>query len=283
MDLPTARAWMTRQAPLLAVLAGGLGLRLVLAYLVFPDQGLSTDLGLFSSWASALASAGPGAFYAGAAGANYPPGYLYLLWPIGIAGNVLGPILGTSPDRVVLELLKIPAILADLAIAVLLYRAARRWIGPSAGLIAAGLWLFIPVTWYDSALWGQVDAVGALAMLGGILLLVEGWSEPAAALAGFSVLIKPQDAIGLVVVIPVLVRRHLLRPGRDRCRGSAAGWPPPTAGLAACSPTRVPCDSEPRRWPAGWRSCFLCCRSTCCGSLPPRWATSRSSGTWPGW
>ena len=199
--------------PILAVLGAGLALRLVLAYAIFPGQGLSSDLGLFSGWATALARVGPGGFYAAAAGANYPPGYLYVLWLLGSLATPLGGLLGMPADRAVLLLLKLPPIAADLAIAVLLYRAARRWHGPRAGLVAAALYLFVPVTWYDSALWGQMDAVGALVMLAAVLLLVDGWSEPAAALAAFGVLVKPQDALALVIVVPVLVRRHLLRPG----------------------------------------------------------------------
>ena len=84
---------------------------------------------------------------------------------------------------------------------------------PAAGRRHGALYLFIPVSWYDSALWGQVDAVGALLMLAALLVLADGWSEPAMILAVLGVLVKPQDAICLVVVLPVLVRRHLLRVG----------------------------------------------------------------------
>jgi hypothetical protein len=105
------------------------------------------------------------------------------------------------------------AILADVGVALLLYRLAGRWRGPRAGLLAAGLYLFIPVTWYDSALWGQVDAVPALVMVAALVLLVEGWSERAAALAMLAVLVKPQALVCVVVVAPVLVRRHLLAVG----------------------------------------------------------------------
>ena len=206
---PAAR----RALPLLAVIGAGAALRLVLAYLVFPGQGLSSDLGLFEEWASTLARVGPGSFYAASPSANYPPAYLYVLWLIGAVGAPLGSVLGTSSSHAVLLLLKVPAMAADIGIAVLLYRAAGRWFGGRAGLLAAALYLFVPVTWYDSALWGQVDAVGTLVMLAAVLLLIDGWSEPAVALAAFSVLVKPQDAIVLVVVIPVLVRRHLLRAG----------------------------------------------------------------------
>ncbi len=202
-----------RHLPILAVLAAGLGLRLILAYAAFPGQGLSSDLGLFQDWAITLARVGPGSFYATAGSANYPPGYMYVLWLLGALGGPVGTLLGVSSSHAVLLLLKLPPIAADLGIAILLHRAARRWYGGRAGLVAAALYLFIPVTWYDSALWGQIDAVGTLVMLAAVLLLVEGWSEPAAALAAFAVLVKPQDAIALVVVVPVLVRRHLLHAG----------------------------------------------------------------------
>jgi dolichyl-phosphate-mannose-protein mannosyltransferase len=197
----------------IGVLAAGALLRLALAYVVFPGQGLSTDLGLFSGWATTLARVGPGDFYASAASANYPPGYLYLLWLVGALASPVAGLLGTTAAHATLLLLKLPAIGADLLIALLLYRAGRSWWGARVGIVAAALYLFVPVTWYDSALWGQVDAVGTLVMLAALLVLVAGWSEAAAALAALAVLVKPQDAVVLVVVLPILVRRHLLRPG----------------------------------------------------------------------
>jgi hypothetical protein len=196
----------------LAVLIAGLLLRVVLAYVVYPGQGFVTDLGFFSSWASALVRVGPGAFYQ-TGGANYPPVYMYVLWLVGELGTVLGPILGMSTSEATLHLLKVPPILADVAIATLLYRAGSRWFGSGAGVAAAALYLFMPVSWYDSALWGQVDAIGAMFMLAAVLALADGWSEPAMILAVVGVLVKPQDLICLVVVLPVLFRRHLLRVG----------------------------------------------------------------------
>ena len=195
------------------VLVASLLLRLALALVLFPGQGLSSDLGLFQSWAETLARVGPGSFYASSASANYPPGYMYVLWLVGVLGGTVGNALGVSSAQGTLLLLKLPAIAADLAIAWLLYRAATRWFGGWAGVVAAALYLFVPVTWYDSALWGQVDAVGTLLMLAAVLLLIDGWSEPAAAVAALSLLVKPQDGVVLVVLIPILVRRHLLRAG----------------------------------------------------------------------
>ena len=203
LDRISNRTWF------LLILGAGLALRVVLAFVVFPGQGFAADMRSFENWAGTLARVGPGGFYA-ASGANYPPGYMYVLWLVGEAGAIAAPIIHVSTADAILWLIRIPPILADLAIAVLLYRAGTRWYGGRAGLAAAALYLFIPISWYDSALWGQVDAVGALLMLAALLALADGWSEPALVLAVLGVLVKPQDAICLVVVLPVLLRRHVL-------------------------------------------------------------------------
>jgi hypothetical protein len=188
-----------RHRDVIAVLLLGLSLRFVLAFAVFPLQGYAGDLGLFWQWAQSLAAHGPGSFYASTASANYPPAYLYVLWVVGSLGNP--------------ALLKVPPMLADLGIAAMAYALASRWRGRRAGLAAAALFLFLPVSWYDSALWGQVDAVGTMVALAALVLLIDGWSEAALTAAVLAVLVKPQYAITLVVVVPVLVARHLLRPG----------------------------------------------------------------------
>lgn len=182
-----------------ALVACGLAAHAILALVLFPAEGFATDLGLFWGWATSLAAHGPGSFYASTSSANYPPGYLYVLWLLGVVGNP--------------ALLKLPPVLADIGMAALAYALARRWRGERSGLIAATLVLVLPFAWYDSALWGQVDAVGTFVALAALLLLVEGWSEAALTAAVLAVLVKPQYLITLVVVVPVLVARHLVRPG----------------------------------------------------------------------
>jgi len=217
---------LAKHSRFIAILSAGLLLRVLLAFVVFPKQGFSTDMQLFAGWATTLARVGPGAFYATASGADYPPGYMYVLW-----------LLGNAPASALPLLLKVPAIVADLGIAAVLYWAGRRWLGERAGLAAAALYLFIPVTWYDSALWGQVDAVGALLLIASLVLLIERHSEAAIALAVLAILVKPQEAIGLVIVLPVLVRRHLILGGsRWRLLTSAL------AGAATLALPLVPFD-----------------------------------------
>jgi hypothetical protein len=81
------------------ILAAGLVLRVGLAWGVFAGRGCTTDLSLFEEWASALAGSGPGSFYATAGSANYPPGYLYVLWLVGSLGAPVGALFGLSPDQ----------------------------------------------------------------------------------------------------------------------------------------------------------------------------------------
>lgn len=195
------------------LLAAGLLLRLLIAYVIVPGQGLSVDLDLFNKWAQTLGQHGPGTFYRDAESAVYSPGYMYFLWPIGVLGNAIAGIQGTPAHDATFGLLKIPAILADVVIGLLLYRAARRWFGSRAGLVAAALYLFVPATWYESAVWGQVDAVGMAFVLAALLALVTGWSEVTVALIVFAVIIKPWYALAIVIIAPVLLRRHLIARG----------------------------------------------------------------------
>jgi dolichyl-phosphate-mannose--protein O-mannosyl transferase len=209
-----ASGLVSRFPPIALVLVGGLLVRVLIAYVIAPGQGLQADLDYFKNAALTMADYGPGGFVLH--NGFYQPspvGYLYFLWPLGAAGRFLGGLLGQPADGITYGLLKIPAILADLGIALLLYRTARRWFDTRTGLIAAALYLFIPVTWYESALFGQVDSVGLVFLLGALLLVLEGWSEPAVAMAVIAAVIKPQNALVLVIIGPILLRRHLFAVG----------------------------------------------------------------------
>ena len=68
---------------ILAVLALGLALRLIIAYLL-PGSGFGVDLVSFRAWADDLAQNGPFGFYSRPYFHDYTPGYLYVLWLTGI-------------------------------------------------------------------------------------------------------------------------------------------------------------------------------------------------------
>ncbi len=207
---------LSTSTALVILLLVALALRLTIAYILFPASGFASDVSTYVSWAMTMAHGGPGAFYADAGFIDYPPGYLYVLWPIGVLSQALG---GSDPYGLATTLIKVPPMLVDIAVGWLLYRLVLGWAWPSRraealALGAAGLYVFNPVTWYDSALWGQTDAVGALVVLMGVAALVRGNSEGAASLGVLAALVKPQFGVVLLPVIAVvLLRRHVLRPG----------------------------------------------------------------------
>ena len=103
----------------------GLALRFIIAYLL-PGSGFKVDIDSFAFWASNLASEGPHGFYDRPFFHDYTPGYLYVLWLAGIVAN-LSPngltILGTTFTSI--DLLKLPPVLGDLAIAYLAWSMSR--------------------------------------------------------------------------------------------------------------------------------------------------------------
>lgn len=219
---------------LLAVLIViGLLLRAFIAGIYLPQSGFRIDTGDFAAWAQRLASGGPGAFYAPGYFSDYPPGYLYVLWGLGEIGSFVGGIVGTD---ITPRLVKLPAILCDAGVAALLFLLCRRFLdgrwgrsGETIGLVAAAVYLFNPGTIFNASVWGQVDSVGALALLGTIYLLARGWAEAAAVGAVIALLIKFQYGFLIPLVAIVGLKRHLF--GRSSDAGLT--WPDPTRVLTS--------------------------------------------------
>jgi hypothetical protein len=193
-----------------AVLVVGLIFRLILAYGIdgLRGAGFQADLGLFNYWASVLVEHGPPGFYANASYADYTPGYMYVLWLVGMAREVATSV-GLSPD-IVDSLIKLPAILADVALAWLVASMALELgVSRRRALVVAAVVVFNPVTWFDSAIWGQVDSFGVVFLLLGLRELWRGRHERAAILAVVAGLIKPQLLILVPIVAVVTIRRAL--------------------------------------------------------------------------
>jgi 4-amino-4-deoxy-L-arabinose transferase-like glycosyltransferase len=177
----------------------GLALRLIIAYLI-PGSGFGVDLSSFQFWSSNLASEGLNGFYDRPFFHDYTPGYLYVLWLVGGVANLFGGGVG--------DLIKLPPIVADLALGYLVWSMVRELGGSErSARIGAALVLFNPVTWFDSVVWGQVDSFGVVFLL---LALRELWRdrpERAAILATVAALIKPQLGILIPIVAIVVIRR----------------------------------------------------------------------------
>ena len=92
---------------ILFLLALALTFRVIIAYLL-PGSGFANDIGAFQFWASNLADEGLNGFYERDFLHDYTPGYLYVLWAVGMVGKLFG---GVG------DLIKVPPMVADVVLA----------------------------------------------------------------------------------------------------------------------------------------------------------------------
>jgi Gpi18-like mannosyltransferase len=105
-------------------------------------------------------------------------------------------------------LLKWPPIVGDLVLgAIIFYSAPRRY-----AAVAAAFFLYNPVVWYTSAVWGQTDVFHALFMVLAVLAAGEKKFRRAWALAVLAVFWKLQA----VAILPLLLVLHLRSGGWKR-------------------------------------------------------------------
>lgn len=185
---PEVRGWWSLAA-----------LGLLLRFVLMPYGGFPVDIGTFKAWATSLADNGPAAFY-GAGFADYLPGYLYILWIIGEVNRAV-----RLNDPAFLFALKLPAAVADLAAAWLIFALLRRFQSRLALPLAAS-YVFNPGVVFNSAYWGQADAVAAAFSLAGVAALGTASPIGSAVLLVAGVLIKPQTAAVLIPVSLYLLR-----------------------------------------------------------------------------
>ena len=187
-----------------AMMAGALALRIVLAVRI---PGYNTDINCFSSWSELMASVGPASFYHSGVWCDYPPGYMWMLWPIGALRSLFGLEIRSGGH---LLLLKLWPILFDLACAWLIWKQARPRLGARAALLISAFFAFNPSVFTDSAAWGQIDSVFTL--LVALCALNASDEHYVSALVAFAaaMLIKPQALLfaplGLFAIVVYLIR-----------------------------------------------------------------------------
>lgn len=179
----------------ITIICIGFILRIVMSF-TMPQCDI--DVNLFQHWANNLAEKGITNIYSDAKGINldYPPLFLYYL-------NVLGHIgrIGNISKTLLYDvLLKLPSIVADCAIAFIIYKIASKRMNKSFTMFIVAAWMFNPVVILDSACWGQVDSILALF----ILLAAYFIEQDKYALSAFSlalaITLKPQG----IFFVPIL-------------------------------------------------------------------------------
>jgi len=171
------------------------GLRLIAAA-IYPGYG--SDLACFTGWSDAVYKYGFSGLYTSSdVFIDYPPGYMYVLYVIGFIKSALG--IGYSSALSVI-LIKTPAIIADMMIAIILYRIASREENRMFGLLCSCLVLFNPAVFFDTAVWAQMDSVFILFVVLNIYYLRQERYILGAVFFAVALLVKPQAVMFLPVV-----------------------------------------------------------------------------------
>ena len=192
--------------PLFAI---ALAIRIALIF----HPGHVQDFQIFSSWAEKGAEYGVVEMYDPRVPGHmtdYPPVMLYLYTGV---GHLIGAIQGDQARTMFsTAMVKLPGILGDFALAAVMILIGRRTIGRRRGVIAATLYLLLPASWLDSAVWGQVDSVVTLLVLVAFVALAMKRPWIAGSAAGLAVCTKYQALafLPLLAAIALVIDWRLL-------------------------------------------------------------------------
>lgn len=184
---------------LITLILLGLAVRLYFALL----PGFQIDMNDWFTWSIRLSNFNFAAFYSKDVFTDYTPGYLYILSLLGFLKSLL-----QIPDNWFYYLLKIPAIISELAIALLVYTQAKKIVAEKLAFIVFIFILFNPALIFNSAIWGQVDSVLTLFLLITIVSLKKNNLVLGSIFFGLALLTKPQ-AIALIPVLVIFLTSQL--------------------------------------------------------------------------
>jgi len=210
-------------------------LRLTLA--LFDNLSHPSDMGTFRIWSAMLYELGFSGFYGDPRFTDYPPGYMYILGFLGTLRSFFNmDLFGVAYGVVV----KTPAILADAATIVLIYKiAARHGINSKSDdesdaesgiagvsslfpLAAALLYAFNPAIIINSAVWGQVDSIHTLLLALSVYLISKEKMLPSVLIFTVSFMVKPQSFM-LAPIFLFMFYKYVFGTSRPKFNGKNFG------------------------------------------------------------
>ncbi|QWR76976.1 phospholipid carrier-dependent glycosyltransferase [Candidatus Magnetomonas plexicatena] len=177
-------------------------LRSVLAVLV---EGYPNDIACFKGWAIHSASAGLSDFYSGMVFADYPPGYIYVLY---VVGKIREFFSLDYSSAWFLFIVKLPQLVSDIVLTHIVFVLSRKYLSLKSSYALAAIYAFNPAIVINSAPWGQVDSFYTLTVVIFVLLAVQKRFLPASLACAFAVLVKPQA----LMFAPLWLFAHLNKP-----------------------------------------------------------------------
>ena len=168
---------------LVLVLVVGIAIRVVL----LPTEGLRADLDQFALWVHGIAVGGIGNAYDQQLA--FPPVMAYV-WGLMALIQPAFQTVSDASDPAIRVLMKLPASLADIGLALLALYALRD--RPGWAVAAAAAIMFLPAIFYVSAWWGQYESIYLLFALAAVVFALEDRIPIAAAALALALMTKPQ-------------------------------------------------------------------------------------------
>ena len=172
----------------------GVGLLIRLVASAF-SMGYGNDVALFEYWGTTASNGLFDTYNVLRDNIDYPPGYVYILFLCGWLNKLLGA--STVGYHIIIRL---PAVLCDCGISYFIYLLCRDRVPKHWTYFFTALWIFNPLSFLDSTVWGQVDAVLTLALVAALYLITRDKFVLSAVVFGGAVMLKPQA----IIVLPVL-------------------------------------------------------------------------------
>jgi hypothetical protein len=153
---------------------------------------------------------------------DYPPVLPYVLWCVGRVLHAVSPHALAGGDRILDFLIRGPFCLSSLLLALLVHAEARR-LAPGLSDLALGLVALNPAVIFDTAYWGQADALYALLLAAALVAMVRGQPEWSCVLMALAALTKPLAyPFALLVAVVILKRFGVRRTLRCAAAGALA-------------------------------------------------------------
>ncbi len=168
-------------------------------------EGFSTDINCFKAWSDMAYKDGLSNFYTSGTFADYPPGYIYVLYMLGFLRDIFNIEYSSNVFTV---MIKMPAVLCDLLAGAVIYKAAMENKDTKKfALPLSALYLLNPAVIVNSSAWGQVDSIYSLMVVLFMYFLYKNKVVLSAAIFTVGFMIKPQTVMFAPVVIAYFVYR----------------------------------------------------------------------------
>jgi dolichyl-phosphate-mannose-protein mannosyltransferase len=187
----------------LAIIAFLLFLAFMVRFALFANQGYQIDTTDFMLWFQHAAEVGPRAFYSNNYWCDYPPFNVFFFWSFGL----LSKSLGVFNTTMFVYVMKVPANLFEMATAFVIFAFIRKRLNFKWALVGAALYAFNPAVIFNSAVWGQFDAIYTFLLVSSLFLVSESKTKLGIVAFMLGILTKPQSIAIAPLFIYLILRK----------------------------------------------------------------------------